>query len=127
MTRSYRHLTFEERCQVKIPKKGGLSKGSTAQHPTGNGGWHYLYLTHKITLAKTEEERKSVDLLSKMTPFCHPIMTRPCGTEGQLERSRSRTSPQDEPSQSFLCRSSLVAFPSLPDEKEFLQPEGGQI
>ena len=27
----------------------------------------------------------------------------PCGTEGQLERSRSRTSPQDEPSQSFLC------------------------
>ena len=51
----------------------------------------------------------------------------PCGTEGQLERSRSRTSPQDEPSQSFLCRSSLVAFPSLPDEKEFLQPEGGEI
>ena len=25
----------------------------------------------------------------------------------------------DDPSQSFLCRSSLVAFPSLPDEKEF--------
>ena len=25
MTRSYRHLTFEERCQVKIPKKSGLS------------------------------------------------------------------------------------------------------
>ena len=52
-------------------------------------------------------------------------MTHPGGTERQLERSRSRTSPQDEPSQSFLCRSSLVAFPSLPDEKEFLQPEGG--
>ena len=38
MTRSYRHLTFEDRCQVKIPKKSGLSKGSIAQHPTGNGG-----------------------------------------------------------------------------------------
>ena len=34
MTRSYRHLTFEERCQVKNPKKSGLSKGSIAQHPT---------------------------------------------------------------------------------------------
>ena len=64
MTRSYRHLTFEERCQVKIPKKGGLSMGSTAQHPTGNGDWYYLYLTHKITLAITENERNSVNLLS---------------------------------------------------------------
>ena len=44
-----------------------------------------------------------------------------------MERSRSRTSPQDEPSQSFLCRSSLVAFPSLPDEKVFLQPEGANL
>ena len=69
---------------------------------------------------------KCVNLLSKVTPFCRSIMT-PCGTEGQLERSRSRTSPQDEPSQSFLCRSSLVAFPSLPDEKEFLQSEGRVI
>ena len=34
MTKSYRHLTFEERCQVKNPKKSGLSKGSIAQHPT---------------------------------------------------------------------------------------------
>ena len=34
MTRSYHHLTFEERCQVKIPKKSGLSKGSIAQHLT---------------------------------------------------------------------------------------------
>ena len=34
MTRSYRHLTFEERCQVKILKKSGLSKGSIAQHST---------------------------------------------------------------------------------------------
>ena len=34
MTRSYRHLTFEERCQVKIPKMSGLSKGSIAQHPS---------------------------------------------------------------------------------------------
>ena len=31
----------------------------------------------------------------------------------------------DEPSQSILCRSSQVAFPSLHDEKEFLQPAGG--
>ena len=34
MPRIYRHFTFEERCQVKIPKKSGLSKGSIAQHPT---------------------------------------------------------------------------------------------
>ena len=34
MTRNYRHLTFEERCQVKTPKKSGLSKGSIAKHPT---------------------------------------------------------------------------------------------
>ena len=27
-------LIFEERCQVKNPKKSGLSKGSIAQHPT---------------------------------------------------------------------------------------------
>ena len=71
---------------------------------------------------------QGVNLLSKVTLICRPIMPPPCGTEGQLERSRSRTSSQDEPSQSFLCRSSLVAFPSLPDEKEFLQPKGeGQI
>ena len=55
----------------------------------------------------------------KSDPFCRPIMP-PCGTEGQLGRSRSRTSPQDEPSQSVLCRSFLVAFPSLPDEKGLL-------
>ena len=67
-----------------------------------------------------------VNLHSKVTLFFLRYNDPPpCGTEGQLERSRSRTSPQDEPSQSFLCRSSLVAFPSLPDEKEFLQPEGG--
>ena len=34
MTRSYHHLTFEERCKVKIPKKSGLSKGWIAQHLT---------------------------------------------------------------------------------------------
>ena len=33
MPGSYRHLTFEERCQVKIPKRSGLSMGSIAQHP----------------------------------------------------------------------------------------------
>ena len=33
MPRRYRHLTFEERCQVEIPKKSGLSRGSIAQHP----------------------------------------------------------------------------------------------
>ena len=68
-----------------------------------------------------------VSFTFKSVPFFRPIMPPPCGTEGQLERSRSRTSPQNEPSQSFLRRSSLVAFPLLPDEKEFLQPEGGQI
>ena len=31
---------------------------------------------------------------------------------------------RDEPSQTFLCRSSLVAFPSLHDEKEFLHLAG---
>ena len=34
MPRSYRHLTFEERCQAKIPTKSGFSKGTIAQHPT---------------------------------------------------------------------------------------------
>ena len=34
MSRSYRHLTFEELRQVKIPTKSGLSKGSIAQYPT---------------------------------------------------------------------------------------------
>ena len=33
MPRSYRHLTFEERCQAKILTKSGFSKGSIAQHP----------------------------------------------------------------------------------------------
>ena len=41
MTRSYRHLTFEERCQIKIQKKSGLSKGSIAQHrPSSPFGLH---------------------------------------------------------------------------------------
>ena len=39
---------------------------------------------------------------------------------GQVGRSRSRASLRDDPSRSFLCRSSLVTFPSLPDEKELL-------
>ena len=34
MPKSYRHLAYEERCQVENPKKSGLSKGSIAQHPT---------------------------------------------------------------------------------------------
>ena len=33
MPRRYRHLTFEERCQVEILKKRGLSRCSIAQHP----------------------------------------------------------------------------------------------
>ena len=33
MPKRYRHLTFEERCQVEIPKKSGLSRGSIAQNP----------------------------------------------------------------------------------------------
>ena len=33
MPKRYCHLTFEERCQVEIPKKSGLSRGSIAQHP----------------------------------------------------------------------------------------------
>ena len=33
MPRRYRHLTFEERCQVEVPKRSGLSRGSIAQHP----------------------------------------------------------------------------------------------
>ena len=33
MLRRYRHLTFEERFQVEIPMKSGLSRGSIAQHP----------------------------------------------------------------------------------------------
>ena len=32
MPRRYSHLTFEERCQVEIPKKSGLSRGSIAPH-----------------------------------------------------------------------------------------------
>ena len=34
MTRRYRHLTFEERCQIKTSKKSGPSNRSIAQHPT---------------------------------------------------------------------------------------------
>ena len=35
MTRSYRHLTLKERCQVKIPNKSGLSKGAIVdRYPT---------------------------------------------------------------------------------------------
>ena len=44
-----------------------------------------------------------------------------------MGRCRRLASPRDDPSQSFLCKSFQVAFPSLPDEKEFLQPEGGQL
>ena len=33
MSRRYRHLIFKERCQVEIPKKSGLSRGSIVQHP----------------------------------------------------------------------------------------------
>ena len=41
MTRIYRHLTFEERCQIKIQKKSGLSKDSIAQHrPSSPFGLH---------------------------------------------------------------------------------------
>ena len=52
MPRSYRHLTFEERCQVKNPKKSGLSKGSIALQ-TGNG-----------------DVNVSVLNISVMPPFC---------------------------------------------------------
>ena len=45
-----------------------------------------------------DARRFCVNLLSKVTLFYRQIMTPSCGTEGQLGRSRDRTSPQDEPS-----------------------------
>ena len=44
MPRRYRHLTFEERCQVEIPKKSGLSRGSIAQHPDNSRAARYALL-----------------------------------------------------------------------------------
>ena len=52
---------------------------------------------------------------STVTHFPSPTVTH-LKKGGQVGRRRRR----DDPSQSFLCRSSLVAFPSLPDEKELL-------
>ena len=61
---------------------------------------------------------------STVTPigvqFCPP-----CGTERQLGRSRSWTSSRGRSIPSFLCKLSLLAFPSLHEEKEFSQPDGG--
>ena len=48
----------------------------------------------------------------------------PAGRNDSWRESAAGPASGDEPSQSFLCRSFLGAFPSLPNEKEFLQPEG---
>ena len=64
----------------------------------------------------------TVNLLSKMTPFLPPNNGPPLrdgrtvGEEPQPDQPAGRTIP-------FLSMqiSSLAAFPSLPDEKEFLQ------
>ena len=83
MPRSYRHLTFEERCQ-------GVDRHSTATRP------------HR-----------------------RPIVPPPLWDGRTVGEEPPGPARGDEPSQSFLCRSTLVAFPSLHDEKEFLQPTGG--
>ena len=58
-------------------------------------------------------------------PYRRPILPPPCGTERQLGRSRSWTSSRGRSIPSYLCKLSLVAFPSLHEEKEFSQPDGG--
>ena len=80
MPRRYRHLTFEERCQVLV----GIQQ---RPQPTSNNA--------------PQRDGRSV---------------------GEAPPGPARGG--DEPSQSLLCRSSLVACPSLHDEKEFLQPTG---
>ena len=78
--------------------------------------------TDELSCSRTALDMDCMLIYFQKCPLLPPNNDPPCGTEGQLERSGSRTNPQDEPSQSFLCRTSLVTFPSLPDEKEFLQP-----
>ena len=64
----------------------------------------------------------------KSDPFLPPNNGPHCGTEGQLERSRSRTSPQDEPSHSFLCRyHPWLPFHRCPMRRSFYNQRGGQI
>ena len=63
------------------------------------------YSYFSTTLGQETHSLSFCLLLSKVILFWRSIMTPSCGTEGQLKRSHSRTSPQYEPSQSFLCRS----------------------
>ena len=78
-------------------------------------------------LGKLQGCAQRVNLLSKVTPFCHPIITpmrdgRTVGEEPQPDQPTRRTIPIRSMQISFLA-----AFPSLPDEKEFLQPEGANL
>ena len=70
----------------------------------------------------------TVNLLSKMNPFLPPNNGPPCETEGQLERSRSRTSPQDEPAHSFLYRyHPWLPFHRCPMRRSFYNQRGGKF
>ena len=70
MTRSYRHLTFEERCQVKNPKKSGLSKGSIAQIPIPIELGTPLPLQRGHQNAIFRRENQSLRTRKQLVAFC---------------------------------------------------------
>ena len=79
---------------------------------SGADGWTpiALYGQKKLEL---------VNQHSTVTHFPHPTVTHL--QEGdRWGGAAAGPARRDDPSQSFLCRSSLVAFPSLPDEKKLL-------
>ena len=96
----------------------------------------YFVLNHKIPqradgnllISSRYQKVNECQFTFKSDPFCRPIMAPPCGTEGQLERSRSRTSPQDEPSHSFLCRyHPWLPFHRCPMRRSFYNQRGANL
>ena len=72
-----------------------------------------------IVTIRRNRSSQFVNQHSTVTHFPRPTVTH-LQEGGQAGRHRRWASPQDDPFLSFLCRSSLLAFPSLPDEKELL-------
>ena len=71
MTRSYRHWTFEERCQVKIPKKSGLSKGLDCATPAPHLRSDYTLTGMRAGCCTSDWKRRKLSI----GYFAHFLMT----------------------------------------------------
>ena len=92
------------------------------------GGGRRLSIASRMELIIEPVTATKCQFTFKNDPILPPNNGPPCGTEGQLERSRSRTSPQDQPSHSFLCRyHPWLPFHRCPMRRSFYNQRGGKF